>query len=61
MQSFLETPSRVNSGDQTELTEFAYEITNITDHYADDFQEFKASTTERTDKIERLIENVIEN
>ena len=33
---------------------------NITEHFATDFQEFKASTAERIDKIERLIwENVM--
>ena len=33
---------------------------NVTEHFASDFQEFKASTAERINKIERLIwENVI--
>ena len=45
--------------DQNELTEIAYEIINVTEHFATDFQEFKTSTIERIDKIELLIlENV---
>ena len=35
-------------------------MVNVTKHFASDFQEFKASTAERINKIERLIwENVI--
>ena len=35
-------------------------MVNVTEHFASDFQEFKASTAERINKIERLIwENVI--
>ena len=60
MPSFLETPSRIQSADQKELTEIAYKMINVTEHFATDFQRFKASTAERIDKIERLIwENVI--
>ena len=60
MPSFLETPSRVQSADQNEFTGIAYEMVNVTEHYVIDFQEFKVSTTARTDKIERLKrENVI--
>ena len=34
---------------------------NTTEHFATDFHEFKASTTERTDKMEHLLlENVTE-
>ena len=34
---------------------------NVTEHFATDIQEFKASTTERVDKIEHLLlENVTE-
>lgn len=34
---------------------------NVTEHFATDIQEFKASTTERIDKIEHLLlENVTE-
>ena len=34
---------------------------NVTEHFATDIQEFKASTTERVDKIEHLLlENVME-
>ena len=49
MPSFLETPSRIQSADQKELTEIAYEMNLI-----------KTSTAERIDKIECLIwENVM--
>ena len=48
------TPSRIQSADQNELTEIAYKKINVTKHFASDFQEFKASTTEGIDKIERL-------
>ena len=60
MPSFLETPSRIQSADQNELTEIAYdEMINVMEHFVTDFQEFKASTAERIDKIERLLwENV---
>ena len=35
-------------------------MVNVTEHFASDFQEFKASTAERINKIERIIwENVI--
>ena len=34
---------------------------NVTEHFATDIQEFKASTTEKIDKIEHLLlENVTE-
>ena len=61
MPSFLETPSRIQSADQNELTEIAYdEMINVMEHFVTDFQEFKASTAERIDKIERLSwENVM--
>ena len=49
----LETPSRIKLADQNELTKIAYEIINVTEHSATDFQEFKASTAERIYKIER--------
>ena len=59
MPSFLETPPRIQSVDQKELTKFAYEMINVMEHFVTDFQEFKTSTTERIDKIERLLwENV---
>ena len=45
--SFLETPSKIQSADQNELNEIAYEMINITEHFATDFQEFKASTAEK--------------
>ena len=60
MPSYLETPSRIQSADQNELTEIAYEIINVMEHFATDFQKFKSSTGERINEIERLIlENVI--
>ena len=60
MPSFLETPSRIQSANQNELTEIAYEIINVTEHFATDLQEFIGSTAEKIDKIERLTwENVM--
>ena len=56
MPSFLETPSRIQSADQNELTEIPYEMINVMEHFVTDFQEFKASTAERIDKIERVME-----
>ena len=41
MPSFLKTPSRIQSADQNELTEIAYEIINVMEHFVTDFQEFK--------------------
>ena len=59
LQSFLETPSRIQSVDQNKVTEITYEMINVLEHIATDFQGFKASTTERVDKIEHLtLENV---
>ena len=59
MLSSLETPWRIQSSNQNELTEIAFEMVNVMDQFATDFQEFKASTTERRDKIEHLLwENV---
>ena len=58
--SFLSTQSRIQSTSQSELTEIAYKMINVMEHFATDFQEFKASTAERIDKIERLSwENVM--
>ena len=54
MPSFLETPSKIHLDKQNELTEIAYEMI-VTEHFATDFQEFKASIAERIDKTERLI------
>ena len=60
MPSFLETPLRIQSADQNELTEIAYEMINVMEHFVTDFQEFKASTGERIDEIELLSwENVM--
>ena len=59
MPSFLEKPPWIQSADLNELTEIAYEMINVMEHFVTDFQEFKASTAERIDKIERLLwENV---
>ena len=55
MPSFLEISSRIQSADQNELTEIAYEMINVTVHFATNFQQFKASTVKRIDRIERLI------
>ena len=54
MPSFLEIPPRIQSADQNELTEIAYEMINVMEHFVTDFQEFKASNAEKIDKIERL-------
>ena len=53
--SFLETPPRIQSADQNELTKIASEIINVMEDFVTDFQEFKASAAERIDKIERLL------
>ena len=53
--SFLETPPRIQSADQNELTKIASEIINFMEDFVTDFQEFKASAAERIDKIERLL------
>ena len=56
----LTAPLRIQSADQNELTEIAYEMINVMEHFATDFQEFKASTEERIDEIELLSwENVM--
>ena len=60
MLSFLEAPLRIQSTEQSKLTEIAYEMINVMEHFVTDFQEFKASTAERIDKIEHLLcENVM--
>ena len=56
MPSFLEIPLKIQSADQNKYTKIAYEMINVTDHFATDFQQFRASTGERIDdKIELLI------
>ena len=55
MPSFLETLSRIQSAEQNQLTEIAYEMTNVMEHCATDFQEFRVSNAGRIDKIEHLI------
>ena len=51
----LEKPSRISSIHQNEHTKIAYEMISVTENFATDFQEFKASTAERIDKIVHLI------
>ena len=59
MPSFLETPPRIQSADQNKLSEIAYEVINVMEHFITDFQEFKAGMSERIDKVESLLwENV---
>ena len=53
--SFLETPPRIQSADQNELTKIASEIINVMEDFVTDFQEFKTRAAERIDKIERLL------
>ena len=60
MPSFLKTLSRIQSADQNELTEIAYEMINVMEHFVTDFQNVKASIAERIYKIEPLSwENVM--
>ena len=54
MPPFLEKLSRIQSANQSHLTKIAYKMINVMDDFAPDFQEFKASTAERIDKIEHL-------
>ena len=42
MPSFLKTLSRIQSTDQNELTEIAYEMINVMEHFVTDFQNVKA-------------------
>ena len=37
MPSFLEAPLRIQSADQNELTEIAYEMINVMEHFVTDF------------------------
>ena len=59
MDSLFSTPMlsflRIQSADQNELTEIAYKMINVTEHFTTDFQQLKANIAERIDKIERLI------
>ena len=53
----VEMESRIQSPDQNELTEITYKMTK---YFPTDFQEFKANTAEKIDKIACLIwENVM--
>ena len=55
MPSFLETRLKIQSADQNELTEIPYEMINVVENFVTDFfQEFKASSAERIDKIKRV-------
>ena len=44
--SLLETPPRIQLADKNKLTKIAYEMINITERFATDFQKFKTSTAE---------------
>ena len=54
MSSFLETPPSIQPADQNEFTEITYKMINVMELFVTDFQEFKASTAKRIDKIERV-------
>ena len=54
MSSFLETPPSIQSANQIEFTEITYKMINVMELFVTDFQEFKASTAKRIDKIERV-------
>ena len=54
MSSFLETPPSIQSANQNEFTEITYKMINVMELFVTDFQEFKASTAKRIDKIERV-------
>ena len=59
MQSFLETLLRIQSANQNKPTKIADEMI-VMEHFATDFQKFKASTAEKIDKTELLLwENVM--
>ena len=51
MSSFLEAPLTIQSADQNELTEIAYKMINVMEHFKTDFQEFKAIIVEATDNV----------
>ena len=51
MSSFLEAPLRIQLADQNELTEIAYKMINVMEHFKTDFQEFKAITAEAIDNV----------
>ena len=54
MPWFLETLSGIQSAYQNELTEIAYKIINVMEHFITDFQQFKAIITGAIDKMECL-------
>ena len=59
MPSVMDIRLRIQSAGQNKITEIAYEMINVTEHFANNFQEFKTSIVEWIDKIEHLIlENV---
>ena len=47
MPSILETPPRIQSADQNQLTQIVYKIINIMEHFVTDFQEFNPISTSR--------------
>ena len=51
MSSFLEAPLRIQLADQNELTEIAYKMINVMEHFKNDFQEFKAIIAEAIDNV----------
>ena len=51
MPSLLEKPSRIQSADQNELTEIAYDMIDLAEDFATDFQEFKTITAERIEPL----------
>ena len=51
MSSFLEAPLRIQLADQNELTEIAYKMINVMEHFKTDFQEFKAIIAEAIDNV----------
>ena len=60
MQSFLETLLRIQLANQNKPTKIAHEMIIVMEHFATDFQKFKASTAEKIDKTELLLwENVM--
>ena len=45
MPSFLETPPRIQSANQNQLTKIVYKMINIMEHFVTDFQQFNPIST----------------
>ena len=45
MPSFLETPPRIQSANQNQLTKIVYKTINIMEHFVTDFQQFNPIST----------------